>query len=594
MITERIAGLRELMASRGIDAYIVPSSDPHQSEYVPACWKRRQWISGFTGSAGTVVVTRQEAGLWTDGRYHVQAAQELDPGVYSLFRVGLSEVQDFPDWLARVLGAGDAVGVDPKVISVEEARRLTEKLEGKGIALRFVEENLVDLLWEDRPSMPADPVFAQPEALAGESVASKLSRVQEEMVKEGADAHVVPTLDGVAWLFNLRGTDVPFNPVFVGYGMVTRRAAVLFVDPAKVGDPVRGALGGMVSFQPYERLGEYLDEGVKGGWRFWIDPRVTSQWVLERLAGRRRPMERPSPVIALKAVKNDVERRGMRACHVRDGAAMVRFLRWLEETVPLGGVTECSAAARLDALRAEAPEFRGVSFETIAGYQGHGAVIHYRPDPATDCEIRPEGLLLVDSGGQYLDGTTDVTRTVALGPATQEQRERFTRVLKGHIGLARLRFPKGTTGRQLDAMARQHLWEVGLDYRHGTGHGVGCFLNVHEGPQSISARDTGVALEPGMFVSNEPGYYHEGAYGIRIESVVMVTEEEALKTQYGPFYAFETVTMVPIDRRLVDEAMLSAGERDWLNAYHAKVRERLFPELGAADRMWLLGATEPL
>jgi Xaa-Pro aminopeptidase len=594
MVAERVRRLRALMTEREIHAYIVPSTDPHQNEYVPECWQRRRWISGFTGSAGTVVITLDKAGLWTDGRYHVQAREELDPEVFTLFPLGLPEVKEVQDWLAEELGPEQVVGVDPRVVSVAEARRLREKLEDRGILLRFMDENLVDSLWEDRPQSPSDPVFILPETFAGESMVSKLSRVKDEMQHHGANAHVVATLDGVAWLFNLRGKDVPFNPVFIADGLVAPEEAMLFVEPAKIPEGVRSALEGLVTFRPYEAIEEALRGGVERGWRFWIDPNVSSQWIWDRVQGGPKPLERQSPVTRFKAVKNVVEQEGMRACHVRDGVAMVRFLRWIDEHVPQGGVTEMSAGEKLDGIRGEMEHVRGLSFETIAGYQAHGAVIHYRSTEKTDCEIRPEGLLLVDSGGQYLDGTTDVTRTIALGPPTQEQKERFTRVLEGHIQLARIRFPKGTTGKQLDAMARQHLWEVGLDYRHGTGHGVGCFLNVHEGPQSISARDTGIPLEPGMFVSNEPGYYQEGDYGIRIENVVMVTEDESLKTDYGPFYGFETVTMVPIDRRLVEVPMLSPGEKAWLNEYHVTVREHLSPHLADRDRGWLIRATEPL
>jgi Xaa-Pro aminopeptidase len=594
MIAERVQGLRTLMAERGIQAYIVPSTDDHQDEYVPDCWQRRRWISGFTGSAGTAVITQDQAGLWTDGRYHVQAAQELDPTVFTLFPVGLPDVKEVGDWLAVTLRKGQVVAMDPKVVSMEEAQRLREKLDPNGITICFLVQNLVDLLWEDRPPRPADPIRVLPESFSGESVPSKLSRVQQEMDKVGVHAHIISTLDGVAWLFNLRGSDIPYNPLFIAYALVTRDEAMLFIDPVKDVEAVRSALQGLVSFHPYEAIQEVLVNGVGAGWRLWIDPRATSQWIYGLIQGGPAPVERQSPVITFKAVKNPVEQEGMRACHIRDGAAVVRFLRWLHEAVEAGGVTELSAAARLDRCRAEVEHFQGLSFETIAGYQGHGAIIHYRPSSQTDCEIQPEGLLLVDSGGHYLDGTTDVTRTIALGPPSQEQRERFTRVLKGHIQLLQIKFPRGTTGKQLDSLARKHLWEVGLDYRHGTGHGVGAFLNVHEGPQSLSPRDPGVPLEPGMFLSNEPGYYQEGAYGIRIESVMMVREAKEFSTEYGQFCRFEPVTLVPIDLRLVDPQMLSPQEKVWLNGYHAQVLARLSPHLSGDDRRWLEAATRPI
>jgi Xaa-Pro aminopeptidase len=484
------------------------------------------------------------------------------------------------------------VGVDPRLLSVEDARKLQERLGQRGISLRFVVENLVDILWHaDRPALPSSHIRVLSDKFAGETVASKLSRLLEEMARFHADAHVISALDSIAWLFNLRGNDIPYNPVFISYALVTREEASLFVDLAKVTEEVRTALGPEVSFRPYSAIGDALSRELPMEWKVWIDPNWTSQWVYQLLQGHVSPFDRQSPTIAFKAVKNPVERDGMRSCHVRDGVAMVKFLRCLELEVAGGTLTELSAAAHLNTLRAEGENYQGLSFETVMAYQDHGAVIHYRPSEETDCRLAPRGLLLVDSGGQYLDGTTDITRTLALGTPSTIERERFTRVLKGHIALARSRFPKGTTGRQLETLARSPLWEAGLDYRHGTGHGVGAFLNVHEGPQSISPRDTGVALEPGMFVSNEPGYYEAGAYGIRIESVMMIVEEPALDTEYGPFYGFEVVSMVPIDLNLIDPLQLTPQERAWLNAYHVRVRELISPHLSGEDLMWLASAT---
>lgn len=594
MIGRRVEGLRRLMAERGLDAYMVPSGDEHQDEYVPECWQRMRWISGFTGSAGTVVITAEIAGLWTDGRYHLQAEEELDPEVYTLFPVGLPGVKDAGDWLSENMRAGQTVGVDPRLVSVEEIRTLREKLDAKGIYLLLLKENLVDFLWEERPPLPSGHVWSLPETISGESVASKLSRVRAEMVKHGAQAHVVTTLDAVAWLFNLRGSDIPYNPVFIAYALITEESATLCVDPAKIPDGVLGEAQNSVTIAPYSELANLLIECRERGLRVWVDPRATSQWIYELLQGGPRPVEGPSPVIGLKAVKNAVEQRGMRASHVRDAVALVRFLRWIQEEAGKKGVTELTAAKRLHEFRAKQDRFQGLSFETIVGYRGHGAIVHYRPSEKTDCEIKKEGLLLVDSGAHYLDGTTDVTRTIALGRPSEEEKDRFTRVLKGHIRLAKTKFPKGTSGRQLEALARTSLWEIGLDYRHGTGHGVGFFLNVHEGPQGFSSKDPGVALEPGMVVTNEPGYYQEGQYGIRIENVMMVSDEGPLETGYGPFYSFEVLTMVPIDLNLVETSSLSQDERDWLNSYHREVCSKVSPHLQERDREWLQAATRPI
>ncbi len=594
MMSTRVGRLRGSMTRLGIHAYIVPNTDPHQNEHVPECWQRRRWISGFTGSTGTVVVTPNHAGLWTDGRYHVQASQELDPKLYTLFPLGLPEVKEMNDWLAEELQKGQVVGVDPKLLSLEDALKLTEELKQKGKALRFVEENLVDHLWEDRPPFPGDPVNILPEAFTGESVASKLGRLREEMARFGVDAHLVSALDSIAWLFNLRGKDIPFNPVFIAYALITGKDAVVFIDKKKVTKEVKASLKGQVDFRGYAELKDALTGYLKRESKVWIDPKGTSQWIYDQLLNISSPFERQSPLVAYKAVKNPVERIGMRNCHIRDGVAMVHFLRWIEEQLPARTITELTAAKRLDAFRRESKHFQGPSFETIVAYKGHGAIIHYSPSEKTDCKLNTEGMLVIDSGGHYLDGTTDVTRTLALGTPSLEERQMFTRVLKGHIQIARARFPKGTTGKQLDILARTPLWEIGLDYRHGTGHGIGSFLNVHEGPQSLSPKDPGVVIVPGMTFTNEPGYYQEGAYGIRTENVIMVEDDEEVKSEYGPFYRFDTITMVPIDQKLIDPDLLTYEERSWLNNYHAKVYTRLSPHLDSSELNWLKAATRAI
>jgi Xaa-Pro aminopeptidase len=594
MIADRVKMLRKLMANVGIDAYLVPCTDEHHSEYVPPCWQRLAWISGFTGSAGTVVITPKVAGLWTDGRYHLQAAEQLDDRVYSLFPVGIPDIKEVNDWLSDELPEGHVVGVDPKLISVDEARKLSETIEARGKTVRYLEENLIDQLWNDRPDLPMAPVHILPEIFSGESVASKMDRLREKMDLFQTDAHLASALDAVAWLFNLRGKDIPYNPVFIAYALITHDRAQLFVHPDKLNAQVRESLQDLVTFHPYAHIKKALAECASRGWRVWIDPASTSQWVLSQIQDGGKPFKRPSPLAHFKSLKNPVEQAGLKSCHIRDGAAVVRFLRWLEEQLARRRITERSAAQKLESLRDELDFAQGPSFQTIVGYEGHGAIIHYAPSEDTDCELRPSGLLLVDSGGQYSDGTTDVTRTLALGEPSQEQKNMFTRVLQGHIQLAMARFPKGTTGKRLDVLARRPLWEVGLDYRHGTGHGIGAYLNVHEGPQSLSPKAPDIPLEPGMVLSNEPGYYKEGEYGIRIENAMLVAADESTASDYGPFYRFEVLTMAPIDLRLVEPAHLTTEERRWLNEYHASVYTNLSALLVEADQHWLKAATCPI
>lgn len=591
---DKLARLRELMHQRGLAGYLVPSTDEHHSEYVPEGAKRLRWLSGFTGSAGIILVTPSEALLWTDGRYHLQASRELDPEAFTLMRVGIAGVPELDEVICTKVGPGQKVGLDPKLFSIQEFSKLKGRLELFGIELFPLEENLVDLLWEDRPSPPKGLIWPLDESFAGMDVPEKLRLVREELGRRGGGVLVLGALDEIAWLLNLRGSDVPYNPVFQAYVLLTQQEAFLFVESSRLSLEALQKISRWTMIRPYREVGQHLVRLAEQIKRVTVDPASTSQWVKELAGKKARIIEEPSPAARLKAVKNQVEREGMVSCHKRDGVAMVRFLRWLEEQVPRGGITETQAARYLDRLRASLDHYAGPSFETIVAYGPNGAVVHYRPSPETDLELGPRGILLVDSGAHYLDGTTDVTRTVALGRPTALQKERFTRVLKGHILLACTRFPQGTTGKQLDALARAHLWEAGLDYRHGTGHGIGCYLNVHEGPQSISPKDTGVPLLEGMFVTNEPGYYQDGAFGIRIENVMMVEKDQELKTDYGPFLKFRTVTMVPLDRRLIKLRLLSPRERAWLNQYHLEVREALSPELEPEERDWLKEATRPL
>jgi Xaa-Pro aminopeptidase len=591
---EKLEALRARMAEHGLTAYLVPSTDAHQSEYVPEFWRRRAWLSGFTGSAGECLVLRDQAGLWTDGRYFLQAERELRGSGIRLFRMGNPGVPTLHEFLARTLNRDDVLGADPRTLSVAEAKRLEGALKNPGASLRLLEENLVDAIWTDRPAPPPGPLVAHPVRFAGETVASKLRRLRKEMAVKRAHAHVLTSLDAVAWLYNLRGSDVAYMPVFLAYALVTADDAQLFVPMEKVTPAVSRALGKLVRVRPYEEFGAALGELAASGGRVWVDEGTCSRWLIDRLRGCDLLAE-ASPVALLKARKNETEIAGMRAAHVRDGVALVRFLSWLERELPKGGLTEISAADRLEAFRAEGENFRGLSFDTISGYAAHGAIIHYSVTAETDVPLRAEGIYLLDSGGQYADGTTDCTRTVLVGrAATREQKDRFTRVLRGHIALARARFPQGTSGIRLDTLARMALWEAGLDYNHGTGHGVGAYLGVHEGPQYIGTRAVTPPLEPGNILSNEPGFYVDGSYGLRIENLILVVEDKEFTRPERRWLRFETLTLCPIDTRLVEARLLAAAERKWLDDYHRSVWKTLSPHLDAAEKAWLRRACAPL
>lgn len=587
-VKERVEALRGQMKKHGVEAYLIPSADPHQSEYVPECWQRRPWISGFTGSAGDVLVTRNMAGLWTDGRYFLQADEELRGSGIRLFRVGQPGVPTLNDYLMRNLGRGESLGVDPRTISMRRARDLTAALHKSKAMLRLVDQNLVDEVWIDRPDLPKAEIQSLSVKFAGEATASKLKRLRQEMKENRVEAHVLNALDAIAWLFNIRGRDVMYNPVTIAYAIVTERAATLFIDPEKVTAPVRKSLGAKIHVRPYDEFGAALEELAAAEARVWVEEQSGSAWIAQKLEGADLVTDL-SPVTLMKSRKNPVEAEGMRAAHVRDGAAVARFLCWLEQALQKEELTEISAANKLEEFRREGEHFQGLSFRTISGFGPHGAIIHYSVTPKSNVAIRPEGIYLLDSGAQYLDGTTDITRTVLLGKrATAEQRDRFTRVLKGHIALARARFPQGVGGGRLDALARTALWEVGLDYNHGTGHGVGSFLNVHEGPRSIGqGRDNGIPIEAGNIFSNEPGYYKAGEYGVRIENLVLTCENGVVGENGQPYLEFETLTLCPIDLRLVDLNLLNPPERKWLNGYHKEVAKKLAPFMDKSERAWL-------
>jgi len=589
MSAKRIDQLRSLMKKYKIEAYIIPSTDAHQSEYVPALWQRRAWISGFDGSAGDVVVTRNTAGLWTDSRYFLQAETQLQGSGIELFKIGKPDTVSMIDFLKNELKAGQAVGIDPSLHSHNDALHMQKELALKGIELKYVEENLVDELWEDQPGLPEAPIMIWDEKYAGESAQSKLQRIRQRMEDEGVQVHVLTMLDAIAWTFNIRSTDVDYNPVAIAYAIITPDKAEIFTNLKKVNRQVKKALKGTAKFYEYEAFKKRLLKAVNKKTRVWLDGDTINAWIVQLVQKRKAEiLFKDSPVTLFKAIKNKTELAGFRACHIRDGVAMVKFLHWLEKSVPEGGVTEMSAAQKLEELRAEQELFQGLSFETISAFNEHGAIVHYTSSAESDVELRAPGIYLIDSGGQYLDGTTDITRTIALGEPTAEQKDRFTRVLKGHIDLAMTSFPRGTQGIQLDTIARKPLWDIGLNYGHGTGHGVGAFLGVHEGPQGISYyRGIGVPLELNMICSNEPGFYKAGEYGIRIETLIHVVRDDRKSNDEFEFYKFETATLCPIDLKLVDTTLLSKEEIDYLNNYHERTFEALSPYLEGDELDWL-------
>jgi Xaa-Pro aminopeptidase len=588
----RLDALRQALRGRGLTAYIVPTADPHQSEYPPAWWQRRAFISGFTGSQGTAVVGLSAAWLWADSRYWLQAEREIDPAAWLLMRAGAPGAPTFDEWLGRAFGPEDVLGVDPHVLSVDEERRWRKALAKAGARLELALPNLVDPVWADRPAPSLAPLTPLGTEFSGDAPASKLARLQEAMHEAGADALVVTMLDAVAWLFDVRGSDVEYNPVAVASALVRKDGASLFVDSRKVHDALRAHLPASVRVCDTEDFGTSLETLATSQARVWIEPSSASAWILSRLQGAAIHEER-SPITLLKARKNGTELEGMRRSHVRDGVALVKFLHWLEGAVTRQSVTEIAAAGQLAAFRSEGEHFKGLSFETISAFGDHGAVVHYRPAEEGDRVVDGSSLYLIDSGAQYLDGTTDVTRTICLGAPTEAQREQFTRVLRGHVAIARAVFPQGTTGKHLDALARVPLWEAGLNFGHGTGHGVGAYLNVHEGPQRIAPKGEDVPLDPGMILSNEPGYYAAGSHGIRIESLVIVVERPGFG-ESETFLGFETITCCPLDRKLIDLDLLLPDEARWIDDHHRWVRETLSPLLADDERAWLARATEPL
>ena len=588
---DRVDQLRKLMGELKVDAVLVPRADEHQGEYVPPSAERLKWLTGFSGSAGTAVITRQAAALFVDGRYTVQAKAQVDTKRFEILQVPQAQLSD---WLSRKLKAGAVVGFDPRLHTVNEIERLTDALESHQIKLKPLSRNPVDKIWgADRPAPPTGKVHPHPLEYAGRSAQDKIAALQKELKAAGQDAVVLTLPDSIAWLFNIRGSDVAHNPVALAYAIVpVQGKPELFIDREKLDADARKHLSFAKVSDP-EALEERLAKLKEAGKRVRLDPNTASWWFARQLGGPKRIVRGQDPCLVPKARKNEAEIKGARAAHKRDGVAFARFLAWLDREAPGGQLDEISVARKLEEFRAETHALKDISFDTISGAGPNGAIVHYRVTEATNRKLNPGELYLVDSGAQYQDGTTDITRTIAIGEPTEEMRERYTLVLKGHIAIATARFPKGTRGLELDPLARRPLWEKGLDYDHGTGHGVGSYLSVHEGPQSISRRGMAV-LEPGMIISNEPGYYKEGAYGIRLENLVLVTEPEVPPRGDREVMGFETLTLAPFDRRLIKADMLTPAELEWLNAYHARVREEIGAELGPEDRAWLEAATAPI
>lgn len=591
-VPERLLALRRELAARNLDGFLVPHSDEYQNEFLPPSAERLHWLTGFSGSAGAAIVLKQAAALLVDGRYTLQARSQTTSDLFEVLQTPEAKASQ---WLKQHLPEGGAVGYDPKLHTVKEVERLTEALGKAGITLEPQPTNPIDALWQDRPPPPAAPVVPHSIEFAGRSAEEKLGEIRDSLSKDKADAVLLTLPDSIAWLLNIRGGDIVHTPVALAFALVPARGeASLFIDPARIGDNVRGHLKDIAEILSPADLEPALHALGERKARIRVDPDTAAIFFKQALeAAGARIVAGEDPCILPKALKNDAEIAGARAAHLRDGAAMARFLAWLDENALQGGVDEIFAALRLEELRRDTGKLKDLSFDTISAAGAHGAVVHYRPTRGTNARLEPGSLFLIDSGGQYVDGTTDVTRTVAIGAPTAEMRRHYTLVLKAHIAIASARFPKGTRGQDLDPFARRPLWEAGLDYDHGTGHGVGSCLSVHEPPQRLSRHGT-VELQPGMILSNEPGLYLEGVYGIRLETLLLVRRPEPVEGGNRDMMAFETLTLVPFDRRLIDPALLSSEEFRWLNAYHATVRERIEPLLSGSERNWLAAATAPI
>lgn len=591
-IAARLAALREEMRREHLSAFIFPSSDPHNSEYVPSRWEGRKWISGFDGSAGTAVVTLHSAALWTDSRYLLAAEEQLAGTEFQLMRERVEGTPSIAEWIATEIEGAESseIGVDGMCMTYAECSDLKTDLKHNGGITVRTNLDILDRIWTDRPSVPLNPVSIQPIEYAGESCHDKLGRIRSSLLRRGASGMLMTQLDDIAWTLNLRGTDVHCTPVFVAWLIVAEEVAVLYIKDEKLSPEVIEYLNAEgVAVDDYDNIIDALNS--YDGYTLLIDP-ATTNYTLSQLRGNFNLVSAPSPVPEMKAIKNEVECNGFRNAMQRDGVAMVKFLKWLEEAVPKGCETELSVSAKLRQLRAEQPLFKDESFDTIAGYEEHGAIVHYEPTPDTDVPLRPEGFLLLDSGAQYLDGTTDITRTIQLGKVTDLHRRVYTLVLKGHLSLQNLCFPRGAAGTQLDAVARVAMWREGMNFMHGTGHGVGSYLSVHEGPHQIRQEYRPAPMLEGMTVTDEPGLYLAGKFGVRIENTLLTVPY--MTTEFGKFLRFEPLTLCPIDTRPIVVDMLSTEELGLLNAYHKMVYERLSPMLDEEHKAWLADKTRSL
>ena len=591
MIQKRLEHLRALMHREHLSAFIFPSTDPHQGEYVPDHWKGREFISGFNGSAGTAVVTMNAAALWTDSRYFLAAEEQLAGTEYQLMKLKIEGTPTIAEWLGKELQDTQSpeVGIDGMVNSASDVKALISDLRQQGgITVRTNLDPLAQI-WQQRPPIPMNAVELYPLEYAGESTHDKLRRIRKALRERHADGMLMSALDDIAWTLNLRGTDVHCNPVFVSYLLITSKDVTLYIHREKLTPEVLDYLKSEgITADDYKNV----DKGLKGYFEYNIllDPDEVN-YTLYKMVSREK-VEEESPVKRMKTIKNDTEIEGFRSAMLKDGIALIKFLHWLKPAVEAGGQTEMSIDQKLTAFRSEQPLYRDISFDTIAGYQAHGAIVHYEATAETDIPLKPEGFLLLDSGAQYLDGTTDVTRTIALGPITDEQKKIYTLVLKGHIQIELCKFPSGSSGTQLDILARKDMWREGLNYLHGTGHGVGTYLNVHEGPHQIRMDWKSAPLLAGMTVTDEPGIYLAGKFGVRIENTLLITPY--IKTEYGQFLQFESLTLCPIDTTPIIIEMLSPEERQWLNDYHQMVYNRLAPYLTSEEQEWLLQATKPI
>lgn len=591
-IKEKIASLRHEMTIKGLDAYIVLSTDPHQGEYIPEKWQARQWLSGFTGSAGTLIVTQFFAGLWTDSRYFIQAEEELKNAGIELVKLVIPHTPEFIEWLVNNLSENSRVGVDAKVVSSSLFEMMTNAFVKKKIQLSG-EYDLVDKIWENRPELPENAVFEHDVKYAGIARNDKLNRIRALMNTKGADYHLICTLDDIAWTLNLRGQDVMYNPVFVSYLLIGKLDAYLFVQIEKLDNEIKDKLkSDNIKILAYNDLEELLP-GIIAGNKVLLQLAKTNEWISGLVRKNAKLIDGQNIPVLLKSIKNPIELEHTRKVMEKDGVAMVRFFIWLESAIKNSVVDEFTCGEKIAFFRSQMPGYFGESFSPIVAYAGHGAIVHYSAKPDTAYNLKSEGILLIDSGGQYVDGTTDITRTISLGNPAEKQKMHFTLVLKGHIRVAMAKFPYGTKGFHLDTLARLDLWANQLNYGHGTGHGVGFFLNVHEGPQGISPNPAvNQVFESDMITSNEPGLYIEGQYGIRIENLIL--SKELSDKEGGPFLEFETLTLFPIDLNLVDSKLLDASEKIWLNKYHTEVYDRLSAYLNEDERLWLQSKTFPI